>query len=407
MFLKNEEAFEIVREFGSPVYVYSEDILRQRCRELLDAFDGRLSPSFSVKANSNLSLLRIIREEGIGVDAMSHGEIFLLEHASFSGDEIFYIGNNVSADELRYCIDRGILVSADSLSQLESLGRINRGGRVALRFNPGVGAGHCEKVVTAGHKTKFGIDPRFCAQAKELLAKYDMKLVGINQHIGSLFLEPEPYVEAAKNLLAMVLENFPGLDFIDFGGGFGVPYRPDEKRLDFAALRGQLFPVLDSFVESYDNKYVHFKCEPGRYLVAECGLLLGTVHAVKENYGETYVGTDIGFNILMRPVLYDSYHEVNLLKGGGEHDGGAEREASPVTVVGNICESGDILGAERRLDGVRENDLIAVENAGAYGYSMASNYNCRLRPAEVLKTSQGELKLIRAADTLESLIENF
>lgn len=406
MFLKNEEAFEIVREFGSPVYIYSEDILRQRCRELLDAFEGRLSPSFSVKANSNLSLLRIIREEGIGVDAMSHGEIFLLEHAGFSGDEIFYIGNNVSADELRYCIDRGILVSADSLSQLESLGRINRGGRVALRFNPGVGAGHCEKVVTAGHKTKFGIDPRFCAQAKELLAKYDMKLVGINQHIGSLFLEPEPYVEAAENLLAMVLENFPGLDFIDFGGGFGVPYRPEEKRLDFAALRGQLFPVLDSFVERYDNKYVHFKCEPGRYLAAECGLLLGTVHAVKENYGETYVGTDIGFNVLMRPVLYDSYHEVRLLKGG-EHGDGAEVSASTVTVVGNICESGDILAAERRLDGVRENDLIAVENAGAYGYSMASNYNCRLRPAEVLKTSQGEIKLIRAADTLESLIENF
>ncbi len=406
MFLKNEEAFEIVREFGSPVYVYSEDILRQRCRELLDAFEGRLSPSFSVKANSNLSLLRIIREEGIGVDAMSHGEIFLLEHAGFGSDEIFYIGNNVSADELRYCIDRGILVSADSLSQLEALGRINRGGRVALRFNPGVGAGHCEKVVTAGHKTKFGIDPRFCAQAKELLARYDMKLVGINQHIGSLFLEPEPYVEAAENLLALVLENFPGLDFIDFGGGFGVPYRQDEKRLDFAALRGQLFPVLDSFVERYDNKYVHFKCEPGRYLAAECGLLLGTVHAVKENYGETYVGTDIGFNVLMRPVLYDSYHEVRLLKGG-EHGDGAEESASTVTVVGNICESGDILAAERRLDGVRENDLIAVENAGAYGYSMASNYNCRLRPAEVLKTSQGEIKLIRAADTLESLIENF
>ena len=127
MFLKNEEAFEIVREFGSPVYVYSEDILRQRCRELIDAFDGRLSPSFSIKANSNISLLNIIREEGIGADAMSHGEIFVLEHAGFSSDEIFYIGNNVSADELRYCIDRGILVSADSLSQLESLGRINRG----------------------------------------------------------------------------------------------------------------------------------------------------------------------------------------------------------------------------------------------------------------------------------------
>ncbi len=407
MFLKNEEAFEIVREFGSPVYVYSEEILRQRCRELVDAFEGRLSPSFSIKANANISLLKIIREEGIGADAMSHGEIFLLEHAGFPSDEIFYIGNNVSADELRYCIDRGILVSADSLAQLERLGHINRGGRVALRFNPGVGAGHCEKVVTAGHKTKFGIEPRFCARVKELLAKYDMKLVGVNQHIGSLFLEPGPYVEAAQNLLEVVLNNFPGLDFIDFGGGFGVPYRPGEPRLDFAALRGMLFPALDSFIERYDNKYVHFKCEPGRYLVAECGLLLGTVHAVKENYGETYVGTDIGFNVLMRPVLYDSYHEVRLLKSDGGRPGGADEKAPPATVVGNICESGDILAAGRALGEAREGDIVAVENAGAYGYSMASNYNCRLRPAEVLKTLHGEIKLIRAADTLENLLENF
>ena len=152
-------------------------------------------------------------------------------------------------------------------------------------------------------------------------------------------------------MLALVLENFPGLDFIDFGG-FGVPYRQDEKRLVRRSARTAV-PVLDSFVERYDNKYVHFKCEPGRYLAAECGLLLGTVHAVKENYGETYVGTDISFNVLMRPVLYDSYHEVRLLKGG-EHGDGAEESASTVTVVGNICESGDILAAERRLDGVRE-----------------------------------------------------
>ena len=234
-----------------------------------------------------------------------------------------------------------------------------------------------------------------------------MKLVGINQHIGSLFLEPAPYVEAAENLLEMVLDNFPGLDFVDFGGGFGVPYRPDESRLDFGKLREMLFPVLDSFMERYDNKYVHFKCEPGRYLVAECGLLLGTVHAVKENYGEAYVGTDIGFNVLMRPVLYDSYHEVKLLRNSDETRKGADDKASPATIVGNICESGDILAAKRLLGDARENDIIAVENAGAYGYSMASNYNCRLRPAEVLKTAQGEVKLIRAADTLESLIENF
>ena len=136
-----------------------------------------------------------------------------------------------------------------------------------------------------------------------------MKLVGINQHIGSLFLDPAPYAAAAANLLDMVAENFPGLEFVDFGGGFGVPYRPEEPRLDFAAARDALFPLLDDFTARYDNKFVHFKCEPGRFVCAECGALLGTVNAIKENYGETYVGTDIGFNVLMRPVLYGSYHE--------------------------------------------------------------------------------------------------
>ncbi|MDO5115724.1 MAG: diaminopimelate decarboxylase [Synergistaceae bacterium] len=401
IFLNHDEAAELTAEYGSPIYVYSEEILRDRCRALLEAFQGRVAPSFSIKANSNLTLLKIIREEGFGADAMSPGEIFILEKAGFQSDEIFYIGNNVSTDELRYCIDRGILVSVDSISQLEKLGRINRGGRVAIRFNTGIGAGHCDKVVTAGHKTKFGVDPAFCREVKEALSRYDMKLVGVNQHIGSLFLSPEPYLRAAEGLLDLVAENFPGLDFVDFGGGFGVPYRPGEEPLELAALAEGLFPILDAFTARYDNKYVHFKCEPGRYICAECGLLVGKVRAVKENYGELYIGTDIGFNVLMRPVLYDSYHEVALLGKDGAGDGRL------ATVVGNICESGDILAKDRALAGAKEGDLLVVGNAGAYGYSMASNYNSRLRPAELLKTRQGDFRLIRASDTLESLTQNF
>lgn len=265
-----------------------------------------------------------------------------------------------------------------------------------------MGAGHCEKVITAGHKTKFGVQSEFYPEVKKILEKYDLQLAGINQHIGSLFLEAEPYVKAAKSLLDMIAENFSGLEFIDFGGGFGVPYKPGEKRLDLDELSEKLFQAIDLFLDKYDNKDVHFKCEPGRYISAECGLLLGTVHAVKKNYGKYYVGTDIGFNVMMRHVLYESYHEIEVLS-----DKETVNDIREATIVGNICESGDILASDRNICPISEGDIIAVKNAGAYGYSMASNYNCRLRPAEVLIFEDGSVKLIRKADTMESLMANF
>jgi len=402
VFVEFDTAQDLLKKYGSPLYVYSESILRQRCRDLLEAFRGRIKPSFSAKSNTNLSLLKIIREEGLGADAMSPGEIFVLQNAGFAPEEIFYIGNNVSCEEMSYCIERGILVSVDSLSQLEQFGQINPGGKVAVRFNPGMGAGHCEKVITAGHKTKFGVQSEFHQEVKKIIEKYDLKLIGINQHIGSLFLDADPYVDAAKSLLDMISENFPGLEFIDFGGGFGVPYKPGEKRLDLSELSEKLFETIDLFLDKYDNQNVHFKCEPGRYISAECGLLLGTVHAVKKNYGKYYVGTDIGFNVMMRHVLYDSYHEIEVLS-----EKKAVNDTNEATIVGNICESGDILAMYRNIGPVSEGDIIAVKNAGAYGYSMASNYNCRLRPAEVLMAEDGSVRLIRKADTMESLMNNF
>ncbi len=403
LFLDSKLAKETAEKFGTPLYVYDERVLRQRCGDLMNSFGGRLHPSYSAKANSNIALLKIIREEGLRADAMSPGEIFTLQKAGFAPEEIFYIGNNVSAEEMLYAAERGILVSVDSLSQLETFGKINRGGKVAMRFNPGLGAGHCDKVVTAGHETKFGIQAEFCAEAKEILAEYELEAVGINQHIGSLFLDPSPYVEAAGNLLQMVLTHFPGLKFVDFGGGFGVPYKSGEKRLDFTLLRELLLPLLDKFTEQYDNKEIIFKCEPGRYVAAECGVVLGRVHSIKENYGNVYVGTDIGFNVLARPLIYDSYHEISVLP---EQSSGKEYEGN-LSVVGNICESGDILAKGRDIGKVKEGDIVVVSNAGAYGYSMASNYNCRLRPAEVLIREDGRVELIRERDSLESLLQNF
>lgn len=400
MYISDERAFELIAKYGSPLYVYDEAILRKSCRDMYDFLPGKkMRVNFSAKANSNPELLKIVMDEDIDVDAMSPGEIFIQKYAGYPAERIFYIGNNVSKDEMMYAIKENVLVSVDSLSQLESFGQINTGGKVAIRFNPGVGTGHNQKVVTAGKKTKFGVQKDYVPQVKELIAKYNLNLVGIDQHIGSLFLEAEPYINGVKNLLEIARE-FPGLKFIDMGGGFGVPYHEGEKRLDLKDLSDKLNIVLDEFLAEYDNKDVIFKIEPGRYISAECGLLLGEVYSVKENYGICYIGTDLGFNVLMRPVLYDSYHSVHIAK---KHSSGERITAS---IVGNICESGDIIANERDMEKAVEGDIVIVRNAGAYGYSMSSNYNCRLRPAEVLIGLDGTDRLIRRRDTFEDIVRN-
>lgn len=402
MFLSDERVFELIKKYGSPLYVYDENILRKSCRDMHDLLPNKnLRVNYSAKANSNLEILKIVRDEDIDVDAMSPGEIYVQKLAGYSSDKIFYIGNNVSKEEMQYAIDENVLVSVDSLSQLESFGQINPGGDVAVRFNPGIGTGHHQKVVTAGKKTKFGVQKDFVPQVKELLEKYNLNLVGIDQHIGSLFLESDSYIKGVESLLE-IAAHFPGLKFIDMGGGFGVPYHEGEGRLDLKELSDKLDKILGDFLDNYDNKDVIFKIEPGRYIPAECGVLLGEVYSVKDNYGTTYIGTDLGFNVLMRPVLYDSYHAVTIVKADTN-----EESEEVATIVGNICESGDIIANERNMKKVSVGDVVAVGNAGAYGFAMSSNYNCRLKPAEVLVDKEGKDRLVRRRDTFEDIIRNF
>lgn len=402
MFLSDDKVFELIKKYGSPLYVYDERILRKSCREMHNLLPKKnLRVNYSAKANSNIEILKIVRDEDIDVDAMSPGEIYVQKLAGYNADRIFYIGNNVSKEEMQYAINEKVLVSVDSLAQLESFGQINPGGDVAVRFNPGIGTGHHQKVVTAGKKTKFGVQKDFIPQVKAILEKYNLNLVGIDQHIGSLFLEPDAYIKGVESLLEIATQ-FSGLKFIDMGGGFGVPYHEGECRLDLKELSEKLNAVLDEFLKDYDNKDVIFKIEPGRYIPAECGVLLGEVYSVKENYGTTYVGTDLGFNVLMRPVLYDSYHAITIIKSNKSENG---KEVA--TIVGNICESGDIIANEREMRKVSEGDIVAVGNAGLEWFSMSSNYNCRLKPAEVLIDKDGNDRLIRRRDTIEDLIRNF
>lgn len=396
-FMGNKPA-DLTAKFGSPLYVYSEKILRERCRDIKNLVKyPHFSINYSAKANSNLAFLEIVREEGLNVDAMSPGEIFVELKAGFKPEQIFYISNNVSKEEMQFAIDHNITMSVDSLAQLEQYGQLNPGGKIAARFNGGIGAGHSEKVITAGKKTKFAINPEDIPEFKEILKKYDLTLVGINQHIGSLFMDGSKYVEGVKAILHIAKE-FDDLEFVDLGGGFGIPYEKlnDQPRLDLESLGKELDKVLYDFVAEY-GKEITFKVEPGRYISAECSVLLGTVHAIKFNHEDKYAGTDLGFNVLQRPVMYDSHHDIEVYNDSDK--------VEDITVVGNICESGDIMAKHRICPEMHIGDTIGILDAGAYGYSMASNYNNRLRPAEVLIRENGEAVLIRERDQLEDLLK--
>ena len=401
-FFNGNDPIELAEKYGTPLYVYSEKILREKCRDLKNMVTyPNFVVDFSAKANCNIAFLQIVKSEGLEVDAMSPGEIYAVRLAGFKPEEIFYICNNVSADEMRYAINEGVITSVDSVSQLERYGKLNPGGKVAIRFNPGVGAGHNEKVVTGGKKTKFAVDPVFIPEVKEILKKYNLKLIGINQHIGSLFMEPDAFVESLHYILD-IADHFEDLEFIDFGGGFGTPYKKefDEAPLDVKAMGKKMDEVLFAYAKKI-GRNIKFRIEPGRYISAECGLLLGTVDCVKTSYGKKYIGTDIGFNVLARPILYDSYHGVEIYRKGDT----PSLKNEEVTIVGNICESGDKLAKDRVLPEIFEDDIIGVLDAGAYGHVMSSNYNNRLRPAEILIRENGETVLIRERDTLEDIVK--
>jgi diaminopimelate decarboxylase len=394
----------LTEKFGTPLYVYNENILRKRCRELKTLVPYKnFVVNFSPKANSNLEILKIIRDEGLRVDAMSPGEIYVNIKAGFKAHEIFYISNNVSEEEFLYAIHAGVKISVDSVSQLKMYGRLNPGGEVAFRLNPGLGAGHHEKVITGGAKTKFGIEIKYIPEVKSILKEFNLKLIGINQHIGSLFMDGETYIKSAETILSQAKE-FEDLEFVDLGGGFGIPYKKqsNQARLNLTEMGLKLSDVINNWVKEY-GKEVEFKIEPGRYIVAESSILLGKVNAIKKNYDTKYIGTDIGFNVLVRPVMYDSHHDIEIYR----KENVSSRLEETVRIVGNICETGDIVAKDRSLPELFEGDIIGVLDSGAYGFSMCSNYNNRLRPAEVMIEQNGKFRLIRRRDTLEDLVRNF
>jgi diaminopimelate decarboxylase len=327
-----------------------------------------------MKANSNPSLLKILREEGSSIDAVSEFEVRFALESGFEPQQIIFTGNNNSLAEIEYCMEQEVSVNLGSLVLLEKFGQRFPQTSVSVRINPGIGAGHHANCITGGPDSKFGIYHDQIDAALALATKYKLILNGVHSHIGTGIFSAEPMLEAMEMILA-VAEKFPDLEFIDFGGGFGIPYRPEQKALDMKDLSQKMTRRFTEFRQCYGRE-ISMKIEPGKLLVGPAGILLTTVTNITDTPKHRFVGVDSGFN-----------------------------------VVGYICESGDIFSRsgdeiERKLPSPVIGERLAFLDAGAYGFSMSSQYNSRPRPAEVL-VNQGQSRLIRRAETFEDLAQFF
>jgi diaminopimelate decarboxylase len=372
------------KRFGTPLYVYDERIVAERYRELVKAITyPKLEIHFAVKANANPRLLKLLRRLGADAETVSPGEIRLAKRAGFTGRQIAFTDVSASPADLDMVARAGVAVNADSLHQLEYLAkRMPKRRPLGVRINQGIAGGHHKHVMTGGPDSKFGIDPGQVKDAKRIAAKYGRTIDGVHQHIGSNVLDPPLFAKAMRALLGTARQ-FDRLDYVDFGGGFGIPYRPGEPRLDIAKLGKLIDQVMADFVAEagYEPRLAF---EPGRYLVAEAGTLVASVTDRKVTPHKTFVGVDTGFNQLLRPAMYGSYHHIeNLSNPRGRKE--------TITVAGNVCESGDVLATDRPLPAVKIGHLLAIRNAGAYGETMASTYNARPLPKSAVITEAGRL----------------
>ena len=388
---------EICKEFGTPLYVYDADKIVSQLKTLQNTFaDSNVKVKYAAKALTTLAILTLLKKNGSGIDVVSVNEAHLALRAGFEPDDIMFTSNNVSMDEISQAVDLNIYINLDNLSILEKFGqKYGSSYPCCLRMNPSIMAGGNLKISTGHSQSKFGIPVEQIDQVKELVDRYKIVISGLHIHTGSEIKDIDVFMKMADILFDLAI-SLPDVKFLDFGGGFKVPYKENDAVTDINALGVVMNKGFKEFNQKHNRK-LEMWIEPGKFIVSEAGYLFTEVNIVKKNPTITFLGVDTGLNHLIRPMMYDSYHEII----NTSNPSGAERIYN---VVGNICET-DTFGSDRKINEVREGDLLVMKNAGAYGYSMASNYNSRFRPAEVL-ILDGKAHLIRKRDTLDDILRN-
>ncbi|MBI1305892.1 MAG: diaminopimelate decarboxylase [Bacteroidetes bacterium] len=388
---------DVAKQFDSPLYVYDADKIIDQYQQLSGAFSGiKMRVKYACKALTNISVLKVLRKEGAGLDTVSIQEVMIGLEAGFQPEEILYTPNCVSFEEIQMAVEIGVQINIDNLSILEQFGN-KYGSSVpcCIRLNPHIMAGgHAH--LSVGHiDSKFGISYYQVPHVVRIVKTTGIRVNGLHMHTGSDILDSGVFLAGAQ-ILFNVAKEFPDLEFMDFGSGFKVGYREGDVTTNVSDLGEKISERFKEFCNEY-GKELELWFEPGKFIVSESGYFLVKSNVIKQTTSTVFVGVDSGQNHLIRPMLYDAYHHITNIS----NPDGTQRVYS---IVGYICET-DTLGYDRLLNEVREGDILAIHNAGAYGFAMSSNYNSRYRPAEVM-IYKGEAHLIRKRETFEDLIRN-
>lgn len=395
--MQNNQILKIAEDFGSPVYVYDSETIIKQYKRLTAAFNKvkQVKLNYAVKALSNISILKLMHSLGAGLDTVSVQEVTLGLAAGFDAGNIIFTPNGVSLEEIEKVAKLGVQINIDNLSILEQFGTQHPSTPVCIRINPHVMAGGNANISVGHIDSKFGISIHQIPHILRIVENTGMNINGIHMHTGSDILDIDVFLYASE-ILFETAKNFKNLDFIDFGSGFKVPYKAGDIETDIEEFGKKLTKRFNDFCKNY-GKDLTLTFEPGKFLVSEAGQFLTKVNAIKQTTSTVFAQIDSGFNHFIRPMLYGSRHEI-------ENISNPQGKARFYSVVGYICET-DTFANNRRIPEINEGDILSFKNAGAYCFSMSSNYNSRYRPAEVLWHNE-EAHLIRKRETFDDIIKN-
>ncbi|MBB6326720.1 diaminopimelate decarboxylase [Algoriphagus iocasae] len=387
----------VANEFGTPVYVYDEEKITSQIKTLQAAFSKvPLKIKYATKALTNINILKLVKKAGGEVDAVSVEEVRICLEAGYEGKDVMYTPNGVSMDEIKQVVALGAMINLDNIPVLEQFGQeYGNSVPVCIRINPHIMAGGNAKISVGHIASKFGISIHQLDEILEVVNKYDLQIAGLHLHTGSDILDAEVFLKGANVLFEAAMQ-FKDLKFLDFGGGFKVGYKEGDVVTDIMNVGDKVSDAFLEFCKKY-GRDLELWLEPGKFVVSESGYLIVQANVVKKTPQITFIGVNSGLNHLIRPMMYDAYHSIYNLSN-------PEGELKKYNVVGYICET-DTIASDREIAEVKMGDFLVIKNAGAYGISMASNYNSRLRPAEVL-VWEGKAKLIRKREEFQDLLHN-